>query len=87
MLRTYLALLGASQKAYDADRGKKNADNAADPYMTLLGYFNSLRELGAAAGSSRTRSTPGSQATSTASASARKKGSSPTGPSPTRSSS
>jgi hypothetical protein len=46
MLRTYLAVLGASQKAYDADGGKKNAENAADPYMTLLGYFNSLRELG-----------------------------------------
>ena len=46
MLRTYLALLGAAQKAYDADGGKKNADNAADSYMTLLGYFNSLRELG-----------------------------------------
>jgi hypothetical protein len=45
MLRTYLALLGASQKAYEADGGKKNHDNAADPHMTLLGYFNSLREL------------------------------------------
>jgi hypothetical protein len=48
MLRTYLALLGSAQKAYEADRGKKNPDNAADPYMTLLGYFNSLRELGGA---------------------------------------
>jgi hypothetical protein len=46
MLRTYLALLGAAQKAYEADGGRKNPDNAADPYMTLLGYFNSLRELG-----------------------------------------
>jgi hypothetical protein len=46
MLRTYLALLGAAQKAYEADGGKKNPDNAADAYMTLLGYFNSLRELG-----------------------------------------
>ena len=46
MLRTYLALLGAAQKAYEADGGKKNTDNPADPYMTLLGYFNSLRELG-----------------------------------------
>ena len=46
MLRTYLALLGAAQKAYEADGGKRNAGNAADPYMTLLGYFNSLRELG-----------------------------------------
>ena len=26
--------------------GKKNQANPADPYMTLLGYFNSLRELG-----------------------------------------
>ena len=46
MLRTYLALLGAAQKAYDADGGRKNQENAADAYMTLLGYFNSLRELG-----------------------------------------
>ena len=46
LLRTYLALLGAAQKAYEADGGKKNPDNPADPYMTLLGYFNSLRELG-----------------------------------------
>ena len=47
MLRTYLALLAAAQKAYAA--GKKNdPDNPADPYMTLLGYFNSLRELGGA---------------------------------------
>jgi hypothetical protein len=46
MLRTYLALLGAAQKAYEADGGKKNPDNAADSYMTLLGYFNSLHELG-----------------------------------------
>jgi len=46
LLRTYLALLGAAQKAYVASGGKKNADNPADPYMTLLGYFNSLRELG-----------------------------------------
>jgi hypothetical protein len=46
MLRTYLALLAAAQKAYDADGGKKDPNNAADAYMTLLGYFNSLRELG-----------------------------------------
>ncbi|MDB5310763.1 MAG: Helicase-like protein [Gemmataceae bacterium] len=46
LLRTYLALLGAAQKWYAAAGGKKNKDNPADPYMTLLGYFNSLRELG-----------------------------------------
>src|SRR5438093_1564764 len=47
MLRTYLALLAAVQKAYAA--GKKNDPaNPADPYMSLVGYFNSLRELGGA---------------------------------------
>jgi hypothetical protein len=48
MLRAYLALLGASQKAFEAEGGKRNHDNPADPYMTLVGYFNSLRELGGA---------------------------------------
>ena len=46
MLRTYLALLGAAQLAYEEDKGDRNPGNTADPYMTLLGYFNSLRELG-----------------------------------------
>ena len=49
MLRTYLALLAAAQKAYDeAGRQEERPNNPADPYMTLLGYFNSLRELGGA---------------------------------------
>lgn len=46
MLKTYLALLGAAQKAFKT--GKADPANPADPYMTLLGYFNSLRELGGA---------------------------------------
>jgi hypothetical protein len=46
LLRVYLALLGAAQKWYAANGGKKSRDNPADPYMTLLGYFGSLRELG-----------------------------------------
>ena len=46
LLRTYLALLGAAQKEWLAAGGNKNPNNSADPYMTLLGYFNSLRELG-----------------------------------------
>src|SRR5207248_1553642 len=46
LLRVYLALLGAAQKAYDKAGGNKNPNNPADPYMTLVGYFNSLRELG-----------------------------------------
>jgi hypothetical protein len=46
LLRVYLALLAASEKRWELAGGKKNPDNPADPYMTLLGYFNSLRELG-----------------------------------------
>ncbi|MCB9643729.1 MAG: helicase [Myxococcales bacterium] len=46
LLRTYLTLLGAAQKAWLEAGGAKNEENPADPYMTLLGYFGSLRELG-----------------------------------------
>jgi len=46
LLRAALSLLSAAQTAYEQDGGKQNKKNAADPYMTLLGYFNSLRELG-----------------------------------------
>ena len=46
LLRTYLALLSAAQRQWQEAGGKRNASNPADPYMTLLGYFNSLRELG-----------------------------------------
>ena len=48
MLRVYLALLAAAQKAYLQAGKKADPSNPADPYMTLLGYFNSLRELGGA---------------------------------------
>jgi hypothetical protein len=44
-LRAALALLSAAKTAYEREGGL-TADNPADPYMTLLGYFNSLRELG-----------------------------------------
>ena len=46
LLRTYLTLMAAAQKMYQQEGGKKNKTNPVDPYMTLLGYFNSLRELG-----------------------------------------
>jgi hypothetical protein len=48
MLRVYLALLGAAQKWQNALKKRSEPDTAADPYLTLLGYFNSLRELGGA---------------------------------------
>lgn len=46
LLRTALALLSAAQVIYEREGGKRNKNNVADPYMTLVGYFNSLRELG-----------------------------------------
>jgi len=46
LLRTALALMAAAQKAWKDCGGDENPKNPADPYMTLLGYFNSLRELG-----------------------------------------
>jgi hypothetical protein len=48
MRRAWLALMGAAERAYRDSGGHSNHDNPADPYMTVLGYFNSLRELGGA---------------------------------------
>jgi hypothetical protein len=42
-VRTYATLLAAAQKHFEP---KGPANQPADPYMTLVGYFNSLRELG-----------------------------------------
>jgi len=43
LLRTYVALLGAANRLYDRDAPP---EQTADAYMTVAGYFNSLRELG-----------------------------------------
>ncbi|HXV60097.1 MAG TPA: DISARM system helicase DrmA, partial [Vicinamibacteria bacterium] len=43
LLRTYVSLLAAANKSYDPEGPE---DQTADAYMTLAGYFNSLRELG-----------------------------------------
>jgi hypothetical protein len=48
MRKAWLALMGAGERAYRDAGGQKNQQNSADPYMTVLGYFNSLRELGGA---------------------------------------
>ena len=46
LLRTALALMSAAEKQWRAAGGRKPTENPADPYMTLLTYFSSLRELG-----------------------------------------
>jgi hypothetical protein len=48
LLRVYLALLGAAQTAWEREGSDRAAagHKIVDPYMTLLGYFNALRELG-----------------------------------------
>lgn len=43
-LRSMIALLAAGQRGYAEARS--DASNPMDPYMTVLAYFNSLRELG-----------------------------------------
>lgn len=43
LVRTYAVLLAAGQKHFDP---QGPAEQPADPYLTLVGYFNSLRELG-----------------------------------------
>ncbi|MGH9837855.1 MAG: DISARM system helicase DrmA [Blastocatellia bacterium] len=42
LIRVYVALLSAGQTLYE----KRGYGKEADPWMTLLGYFNSMRELG-----------------------------------------
>jgi len=39
-LRVYVAFLAAGQRLYE------KYGRAADPWMTLVGYFNAMRELG-----------------------------------------
>ncbi|KWX04863.1 hypothetical protein TH66_06105 [Carbonactinospora thermoautotrophica] len=42
LIRVYVAVLGAAQKLYE----EYGNHPAVDPYLTLVGYFNSLRDLG-----------------------------------------
>jgi hypothetical protein len=42
LIRVYVSVLGAAQKVHE----KYGKNPVTDPYMTLVGYFNSLRDLG-----------------------------------------
>ena len=55
LLRASLALMGSAEQAWKAAEKQRTAQrrrketpgpNPADPYMTLLGYFNTIKELG-----------------------------------------
>jgi hypothetical protein len=48
MRRVLLALMAAAERCDRDAGGHQNEANPADPYMTVLGYFNALRELGSA---------------------------------------
>ena len=45
--RTYTCVLGSTQRQWE-DAGPPGEDNPADTYMTLVSYFNALKELGGA---------------------------------------
>ncbi|MFY1696862.1 DISARM system helicase DrmA [Solwaraspora sp. WMMA2101] len=42
LIRVYVSVLGAAQKLHE----RYGRNDVTDPYMTLVGYFNSLRDLG-----------------------------------------
>ena len=63
MRRVLLALMGAAQQAWHEAGSEGNPDDPADPYMTALAYFNSLRELGGARRIPRRRCARRSRAT------------------------
>ncbi len=42
LIRVYVSVLGAAQKLHQ----RYGRNRVTDPYMTLVGYFNSLRDLG-----------------------------------------
>ena len=45
LIRVYVAYMAAAQKLYETMLAE-NQEALIDPYMTLVGYFNAMRELG-----------------------------------------
>ena len=48
MRRVLLPLMAAAHHEFVEADGRENPNNPADPYLTTVGYFNALRELGGA---------------------------------------
>jgi hypothetical protein len=46
LLRTCLSIMSRALAIWSEAGGEARVPNPADPYMTVLGYFNALRELG-----------------------------------------
>ena len=47
-LKAQLCLMAAAKKLFEVHKPAKGEFNPVDPYMTVMGYFSSLRELGGA---------------------------------------
>ena len=78
MRKVWLALMGAAERCYRDAGGHDNAENPADPYMTVSATSTACASWAARGGSSRRRSATRSAATASAAGSVSSAGSSRT---------